>query len=92
MCLFGSHFSDATANIPNPRLRAEKAPGNNQTLRMALVAEKSERVSNPLGSIRASSGVLRSLGKQLQNVGRFIWCLLLGYQDDGKAVSRDGQL
>ena len=26
MCLFGSHFSDATAYIPSPRLRAEKAP------------------------------------------------------------------
>ena len=25
-CLFGSHFSDATAYIPSPRLRAEKAP------------------------------------------------------------------
>ena len=25
-CLFGSHFSAATAYIPSPRLRAEKAP------------------------------------------------------------------
>ena len=25
-CLFGSRVSDATANIPSPRLQAEKAP------------------------------------------------------------------